>query len=114
MNAWIADEYDVIVQTADAFPLYTAPDEFETIQSTCFHASGLVERWRCSCINSINDLKGKKVAVAVPSPAQTLLITALEAAGLKYSDVEVISNLRQYYGGTNSERGCRRCSSLES
>jgi NitT/TauT family transport system substrate-binding protein len=41
-------------------------------------------------INSVNDLKGKKIAVAVPSPAQTLLMTALEAANLKYSDVEVI------------------------
>jgi NitT/TauT family transport system substrate-binding protein len=28
-------------------------------------------------INSVNDLKGKKIAVAVPSPAQTLLTTAL-------------------------------------
>ena len=24
MNAWLADEYDVIVQTADAYPLYTS------------------------------------------------------------------------------------------
>ncbi|MBK7222692.1 MAG: ABC transporter substrate-binding protein [Saprospiraceae bacterium] len=41
-------------------------------------------------INTANDLKGKRIAVAVPSPAQTLLNSTLEAAGLKYSDVEVI------------------------
>jgi len=41
-------------------------------------------------INNVNDLKGKTIAVAVPSPAQTLLITSLEAAGLKYGDVKVV------------------------
>ena len=95
MNAWIADEYDVIVQTADAFPLYTAPDDLRQFKPRVFMQVDwsrggdaiIVKRG----INSINDLKGKKVAVAVPSPAQTLLITALEAAGLKYSDVDVIT-----------------------
>lgn len=41
-------------------------------------------------INTANDLKGKRIAVAVPSPAQTLLNSTLEAAGLKYSDVTVV------------------------
>ena len=41
-------------------------------------------------INTANDLKGKRIAVAVPSPAQTLLNNTLEAAGLKYSDVQII------------------------
>ena len=27
MNAWIAGDYDILVQTADAFPLYTAPKD---------------------------------------------------------------------------------------
>ncbi|HPQ21985.1 MAG TPA: ABC transporter substrate-binding protein, partial [Saprospiraceae bacterium] len=94
MNAWIAGEYDVLVQTADAFPLYTAPDDIKAFDPTAFiqvdwSRGGdaiIVKRG----INTINDLKGKRVAVAVPSPAQTLLIASLEAAGLKYSDVEVI------------------------
>lgn len=94
LNAWIAGEYDVLVQTADAFPLYTAPDDINELGPKAFMQvdwsrggdAVIVKRG----INTINDLKGKKVAVAVPSPAQTLLISSLEAAGLKYSDVEVV------------------------
>ncbi len=94
MDAWIADEYDIIVQTADAFPLYTAPAEINALNPRAFiqvdwSRGGdaiIVKRG----INTVNDLKGKTIAVAVPSPAQTLLITSLEAAGLKYDDVKVI------------------------
>ncbi len=94
MNAWIADEYDVAVQTADAFPLYTGPADINAFKPKAFMQVDwsrggdaiIVKRG----INSVNDLKGKKVVVAVPSPAQTLLVTALEAANLKYSDVEVV------------------------
>ncbi len=94
MNAWIADEYDVAVQTADAFPLYTGPKDIAEFKPKAFMQVDwsrggdaiIVKRG----INSVNDLKGKKIAVAVPSPAQTLLMTALEAANLKYTDVEVI------------------------
>lgn len=94
LNAWIADEYDVAVQTADAFPLYTGPKEMAEFKPKAFMqvdwsrgGDAIIAK---RGINSINDLKGKKIAVAVPSPAQTLLLTALEAANLKYSDVEVI------------------------
>ena len=94
MNAWIADEYDVAVQTADAFPLYTGPVDLKEFKPRAFMQVDwsrggdaiIVKRG----INSINDLKGKKIAVAVPSPAQTLLMTALEAANLSYSDIEII------------------------
>lgn len=94
MNAWIAGEYDVLVQTADAFPLYTAPDDINSFGPKAFMQVDwsrggdaiIVKRG----INTINDLKGKTIAVAVPSPAQTLLITSLEAAGLKYGDVKVV------------------------
>ncbi len=94
MNAWIADEYDVAVQTADAFPLYTGPADINQYKPKAFMQVDwsrggdaiIVKRG----INTVNDLKGKKIVVAVPSPAQTLLVTALEAAGLKYSDVEVV------------------------
>jgi NitT/TauT family transport system substrate-binding protein len=94
MNAWIAGEYDVLVQTADAFPLYTAPEDINSFGPKAFMQVDwsrggdaiIVKRG----INTINDLKGKRIAVAVPSPAQTLLVTSLEAAGLKYSDVTVI------------------------
>jgi len=94
LDGWIAGEYDVLVQTADAFPLYTAPDDINALGPKAFMQVDwsrggdaiIVKRG----INTINDLKGKTIAVAVPSPAQTLLISSLEAAGLKYSDVKVI------------------------
>lgn len=94
MNAWIADEYDIAVQTADAFPLYTGPADINAYKPRAFMQVDwsrggdaiIVKRG----INSVNDLKGKKVVVASPSPAQTLLITALEAANLKYSDIQVV------------------------
>lgn len=41
-------------------------------------------------IESVNDLRGKNIAIAVPSPAQTLLSYSLEAAGMSYKDVNVI------------------------
>lgn len=94
MDAWIAGEYDVLVQTADAFPLYTAPDAINELGPKAFMqvdwsrgGDAIIAK---RGIDNINDLKGKNIAVAVPSPAQTLLITSLEAAGLKYSDVNVI------------------------
>lgn len=94
LNAWMAGEYDVLVQTADAFPLYTAPDDINSFEPKAFMQVDwsrggdalIVKRG----INTVNDLKGKRIAVAVPSPAQTLLITSLEAAGLDYKDVTVI------------------------
>ncbi len=94
LDGWIAGDYDVLVQTADAFPLYTAPADINALGPKAFiqvdwSRGGdaiIVKRG----IKKINDLKGKTIAVAVPSPAQTLLITSLEAAGLSYSDVKVI------------------------
>ncbi len=96
LNAWVADEYDVLVQTADAFPLYTAPAEINAYKPKVFmqvdwsRGGDVIIAKRG--INSINDLKGKRVAVAEPSPSQTLLITALEAAGLSYNDVTIVAS----------------------
>lgn len=94
MNAWMAGEYDVLVQTADAYPLYTAPADINEFQPKAFMqvdwsrgGDAIIAK---RGINTVNDLKGKRIAVAVPSPAQTLLISSLEAAGLKYSDVTVV------------------------
>lgn len=94
LNAWMAGEYDVMVQTADAFPLYTAPEDINAFKPKAFMQVDwsrggdaiIVKR----NINTVNDLKGKRIAVAVPSPAQTLLLSSLEAAGLSYEDVRII------------------------
>ena len=95
MNAWIADDYDVLVQTADAFPLYTAPDDINAFNPKVFMqvdwsrgGDAIIAK---RGINSINDLKGKKVAVTEPSPSQTLLLSSLEAAGLTYEDIDVVA-----------------------
>ena len=94
MNAWFAGEYDILVQTADAFPLYTAPEDINSNQPKAFMqvdwsrgGDAIIAK---RGVNSINDLRGKRVAVATPAPAQTLLITALEAAGMNYNDVTVV------------------------
>jgi NitT/TauT family transport system substrate-binding protein len=94
LNGWMAGEYDIMVQTADAFPLYTAPDDINAQAPKIFMqvdwsrgGDAIIAK---RGINTINDLKGKKVAVAAPAPSQTLLITALEAAGLKYSDLNIV------------------------
>ncbi len=94
LNAWIANEYDVAVQTVDAFPLYTGPQDINQYRPKAFMqvdwsrgGDAIIAK---RGINSVNDLKGKKIAVAVPSPAQTLLVTALEAANLKYDEVTVV------------------------
>lgn len=41
-------------------------------------------------INSINDLKGKKIATMWPAPSSTLLLTAFTAAGMSISDAHII------------------------
>lgn len=94
LDAWVAGEYDVLVQTTDAFPLYTAPTDINALGPKAFvqidwsrGGDAIIAK---RGINTINDLKGKTIAVAAPSPAQTLLISALEAAGLTYDDVNVI------------------------
>ena len=94
LSAWMAGEYDIMVQTADAFPLYTAPADINAMGPKVFMQVDwsrggdaiIVKRG----INTVNDLKGKRIAVAAPAPSQTLLISTLEAAGLKYTDVNVI------------------------
>ncbi len=93
-DAWAADEFDILVQTADAFPLYTAPDEMASLNPTAFMqvdwsrgGDAIIAK---RGINSINDLRGKKIALAVPAPAQTMLITALESAGMSINDVKVV------------------------
>ena len=94
MNAWVADEYDAIVQTADAFSLYTSIPDLKPLRPKAFIQTDwsrggdaiIAKRG----INSINDLRGKRIALAVPAPAQTMLITALESAGMSLNDVEVV------------------------
>lgn len=97
LNAWTAGEYDIMVQTVDAFPLYTSAPDINALGPKAFMqvdwsrgGDAIIAK---RGINTINDLKGKRVVVAAPSPAQTLLLSSLEAAGLKYSDITVIKTV---------------------
>jgi len=94
LDAWAADEYDILVQTADAFSLYTAPEELESLKPRAFMqvdwsrgGDAIIAK---RGINTLNDLKDKRIALAVPAPAQTMLITALESAGLSMDDVDIV------------------------
>jgi len=42
-------------------------------------------------INTVNELKGKKIACALGAPSHSLILNVLEAAGIDYGDVEIIA-----------------------
>ena len=91
-NAWKADEVHLLGTTVDGLTL-----EMEGLQrynpqvvmQVDWSRGGdaiVVQRG----IKSINDLKGKKVAVAPFTPSQTFLLKMLDAANLKWSDIDVL------------------------
>ena len=91
-QAWIADEVHLIGTTVDALPT-----EMERLQAHNPQVLFQVDWSRGGDaivgkrgINSINDLKGKSVAVTPSTPSQTFLLWMLEAANLKMKDVKVI------------------------
>lgn len=65
MEAWMAGEYDVLVQAADTFSLYTAPKDINAFNPKAFMQvdwsrggdAVIVKRG----INTANDLKGKEL-----------------------------------------------------
>ncbi|MGB1205802.1 MAG: phosphate ABC transporter substrate-binding/OmpA family protein [Chitinophagales bacterium] len=91
-QAWIADEVHLIGTTVDALPT-----EMERLQAHNPQVVFQVDWSRGGDaivgkrgINSINDLKGKSVAVTPSTPSQTFLLWMLEAANLELKDVKVI------------------------
>ena len=91
-QAWIADEVHLIGTTVDALPT-----EMERLQAHNPQVLFQVDWSRGGDaivgkrgIKSINDLKGKSVAVTPSTPSQTFLLWMLEAANLKMKDVKVI------------------------
>nr|BFE93186.1 hypothetical protein GCM10020185_37220 [Pseudomonas brassicacearum subsp. brassicacearum] len=73
-----------------------------------------------SAIQSVQDLKGKKVVLNKGSNVHYLLVRALEDAGLKYSDIQTVfpasgrrprrvrAGQRRRLGDLGSVPGCRR------
>lgn len=89
-NAWKNDKVDIICNTVDVLP--TEIPSFMEFKPKVFiqidwsrGGDKMVVR---PGINTIADLRGKKIALAISSPSQTLIINALEAGGLEYDEIK--------------------------
>lgn len=91
-EAWKADEVDLLWTTADAFPTeVTNLKQFEPqviFQADWSRGGDAIVAQRT--INTVADLKGKKIAVAPMTPSHTFLIWMLQAGNLKMSDINVV------------------------
>lgn len=91
-NAWKTGEVDLLWATIDAFTTEVASlKEFEpqVIFQADWSRGGdavVVKRG----INSVGQLKGKKVAFAEMTPSHTFLLWLLDAGNLNYSDIQPV------------------------
>ncbi len=91
-TAWKTDEIDLLWATIDAFTTEVKGlEQFEpqVIFQADWSRGGdavVVKRG----INSVQDLKGKKIAFAEMTPSHTFLLWLLEAGNLKPNDVELV------------------------
>jgi len=93
-EAWKADAVQVLWTTADSFPteagaLQRAGYKPKIIfQSDWSRGGDVIVSTRV--INSIQDLKGKRVSVAFGTPSHTFLLRSLEAVGMTVKDLKLI------------------------
>lgn len=91
-EAWKAGEVDLLWATIDAFPTEVANlKEFEpqvVFQADWSRGGDAIVAQRG--INTVADLKEKKIAVAPMTPSHTFLLWMLEAGNLKPSDVTIV------------------------
>ena len=91
--AWKRDEVNLLWATIDAFPTeVNALADFDPVvvfQADWSRGGDAIVARRG--INSVSDLKGKKIAVAEMTPSHSFLIWLLEAGGLSVRDVEIVS-----------------------
>lgn len=87
-----AGEVDLLWATVDAYPTEAAnlSGSPKIIFQTDWSRGGdaVVAK---KGINSVADLKGKKIAVSLMTPSHTFLINMLKQGGLKYSDVDIVT-----------------------
>ena len=101
-QAWKADEVHLIGQTVDAFPTEVEGlGDFnpQVVMQVDWSRGGdalVAQRG----INSINDLKGKRIAITPSTPSQTFLIKLLEAANMRISDVQLIETPDNFAAAT--------------
>ena len=91
--AWKSDEVQLLWSTIDAFPTeVNGLKDFDPVvvfQADWSRGGDAIVARRG--INSVADLKGKKIAVAELTPSHSFLIWLLEAGGLSIADVEIIA-----------------------
>jgi len=90
-NAFKAGEIDLLWNTVDAFPCEASdlPGDPQIVFQADWSRGGdaIVVR---KGIETVADLKNKKIAVAFMTPSHTFLINTLQQGGLDYGDVEII------------------------
>ena len=88
-NAWKGDQCQLLWTTADSFPIEAASmAEYSPqilFQSDWSRKGDAIVVTRG--INTVADLKGKRVAFLPGSPSHTFLLWTLEAGGLDYTDI---------------------------
>ncbi|RME98405.1 MAG: hypothetical protein D6772_09065 [Bacteroidetes bacterium] len=93
LDAWKAGDIDLHWYTIDAFPTIIGGlkdyDPVVLFQADWSRGGDAIVVRRG--INSVADLKGKKVAVAELTPSHSFLIWLLDAGGLSINDVEVVA-----------------------
>lgn len=91
-SGWKAGEYDLLWITADSFPTEAGGlgmyDPRIVFQADWSRGGDVIVGTRD--INSMNDLRGKKIAVAFGTPSHTFLLQSLKAAGLNYNDIQIV------------------------
>ena len=92
LNAWKNGDIDLHWYTIDAFPtILEGLDAFDPVvlwQADWSRGGDAIVARRG--INTVGDLKGKKIAVAELTPSHSFLLWLLDAGGLSISDVEII------------------------
>ena len=90
--AWKSDEIHLLWATIDAFPTevegLSSYDPRVVFQADWSRGGDAVVARRG--INSVQDLKGKKIAVAPLTPSHTFLLWLLDAGDLGYNDVQIV------------------------
>ena len=106
-EAWKSDAVHLIGQTADALPTEMegyAEYEPTVVMQVDWSRGGdalVVQRG----VNTINDLRGKKVAVTPLTPSQTFLIKLLDAANMRLSDIDVVETPDNFAAATAFKSG---------
>jgi NitT/TauT family transport system substrate-binding protein len=91
-EAWKKNEIDALWTTADAWPVEAKAYEeylpkifFQSDWSRGGDAIVVVNG-----INSVRDLRGKTIAVALATPSHSFLLKTLEAGNLKWTDLQIV------------------------